>query len=73
MKRQKLMITAIVMAVAGVVAAFGFRKESSVSTSLPFQLVNSDNQPVAFSEFKETSNWLSIHDHLDNNFSILII
>jgi thiol-disulfide isomerase/thioredoxin len=63
MKRQKFMITAIVLAVAAVVAAFGFRKESAVGNEMPVQMVNSNNQPVAFSQLKGkvifVNNWAS--------------
>jgi len=63
MKRQKFMITVTVLAVAAVVAAFGFRKESAVSDSRAVQMVNSDNQPVAFSDLKGkvvfVNNWAS--------------
>lgn len=63
MKRQKFMITVIVLAVAAVVAAFGFRKEPAVSDSRAVQMVNSENQPVAFSDLKGkvvfVNNWAS--------------
>lgn len=63
MKRQKFIITAIVLAVAAVVAAFGLRKESAVGDELPVQMVNSDNEPVAFSQLKGkvlfVNNWAS--------------
>ena len=63
MKRQKFMISAIVLAVAAVVAVFGFRKESEGSKKLAVEMVNSENQPVAFSELKGkvlfVNNWAS--------------
>lgn len=63
MNRQKYMITAIVLAVGAVVAAFGFRKESAVRDGLPVEVVSSDNQPVAFSQLKGkvlfVNNWAS--------------
>lgn len=63
MNRQKLMITAIVLVVAAVVAAFGFRKESAARGELPVEMVNSDNQPVAFSHLRGkvlfVNNWAS--------------
>lgn len=63
MKRQKFLITVIVLAVAAVVAAFGFRKAFAVKALIPVQLVNSDNQPVAFENLKGkvvfVNNWAS--------------
>ena len=63
MQRQKFMITAIVLAAAAVVAAFGFRKESAVGSAMPVQMVDSKNQPVAFSQLKGkvifVNNWAS--------------
>ena len=63
MKRQKLIIPAIVVAVAVVVAAFGFRKESTAPEMLNVQIVNSKNQPVAFADLKGkvvfVNNWAS--------------
>lgn len=63
MKRQKFVVTVIVLAAAAVVAAFGFRRESAAVEALPAQMVNSDNQPVAFSDLKGkvifVNNWAS--------------
>ncbi len=63
MKRQKFMITVIVLAVAAVVAAFGFRKSFVVKPLLPVELVNSDNQPISFESLKGklvfVNNWAS--------------
>lgn len=63
MKRQKLMISAIVLAVAAAVAAFSFRTQTGATELLPAQMVDSANQPVAFSEFKGkvifVNNWAS--------------
>lgn len=57
------MITAIVLAVAAVVAAFGLQKKSAIGEELPVQMVNSESHPVAFSELKGkvvfVSNWAS--------------
>lgn len=63
MKRQKFMIIVIVLAVAAVVAAFGFRKSFAVKPLLPVELVNSDNQPISFESLKGkvvfVNNWAS--------------
>lgn len=63
MNRQKVIITLILLAVAAVVAAFGFRRDSVVGERLPVQMVNSDNQPVTFSDLKGkvlfVNNWAS--------------
>lgn len=57
------MITAIVLVVAAVVAAFGFRKESAVREELPVEMVSAENQPVSFSQLKGkvlfVNNWAS--------------
>jgi thiol-disulfide isomerase/thioredoxin len=63
MKRKKFLIAALVLVVAAVVAAFSFRKETDLSGSLPVDMVNEHNQPVAFSDLKGkvlfVNNWAS--------------
>lgn len=63
MKRQKFVITALVLAVAAVVAAFGFRKDEQIGERLDAQMVDSKNQPVSFDDLKGkvvfVNNWAS--------------
>lgn len=63
MKRQKIIITAIVLAVAALLAAFGFQKKSAVGDGRPVEMVSSANQPVAFAQLKGkvlfVNNWAS--------------
>jgi thiol-disulfide isomerase/thioredoxin len=63
MKRQKLIISAITLAVAAIVAAFGFRKDKLGEERLPVQMVDSNDRPVAFSDLKGkvlfVNNWAS--------------
>ena len=63
MKRQKFLIAALVLVVAAVVAAFSFRKDTDLSGSMPLEMVNKDNHPVAFSDLKGkvlfVNNWAS--------------
>lgn len=63
MKIQKLTVAALILTVAAVVVVFGFRNKTVVTEPLPVQMVNSSNQPVAFSEFNGkvvfVNNWAS--------------
>jgi thiol-disulfide isomerase/thioredoxin len=64
MKSQKFfLIAALVVVVAVVVAAFSFRRDTDLSGSLPAEMVNKDNHPIAFADLKGkvlfVNNWAS--------------
>lgn len=53
----------MILAAAAVMAAFGLQKDRVARKTLPVQMVNSDNQPVAFGDLKGkvlfVNNWAS--------------
>ena len=64
MKRRKLITAALILVIAGIVAAFGFRDTSSNNADMSdSQLVDKNNKPVDFDEFKGkvvfVNNWAS--------------
>lgn len=63
MKNQKIILSAIIVAAAAVVAAFGFRKDAAVAERPRAQMVDVNNQPVDFADLKGkvvfVNNWAS--------------
>lgn len=63
MKRQRFVIIAILLAVAAIVTALGFRKIETVEERPSSQMVNSNNQPVDFADLEGkvlfVNNWAS--------------